>query len=117
MKYIKPMTLEEFTGHLLVMKVDQTVEFATETVHKWPEEIPDPCDCQFWFYARKFHINEYDSLFIVIDYCGGEEARAIPLSMFYDHSDNSNRILIRETLEQFFDTYDCDVVFVEMEEE
>ena len=123
MKYIQPMNHEEFAQHLLTLKDGDTIEFACDPGVAWPNEIPDVTDVECWYFARVMVIPEYESRFILIDYCGGEEAFAIPLNCYQHHCDEDDKIIVPEYVKKYFRghcrnlTSIYDYVFVEMEEE
>ena len=123
MKYIRPMNHEEFAQHLLTLKDGSTIEFACDPGVAWPDEIPDVRDVECWYFARVMAIPEYESRFILIDYCGGEEAFAIPLNCYQNHCDKDDETIVSEYVKKYFMEY-CrnlnsinDYVFVEMEKE
>lgn len=122
MKYIQPMNWQEFASHLLTLKNGDTVEFACDPGVDWPDETPDVHDVECWYFARVMVIPEYESRFILIDYCGGEEAFAIPLNCYSDHCDEDDRQLVPGFVKSYFGGH-CrglcgvdDFVFVEMED-
>ena len=123
MKYIQPMNCEEFAQHLLTLKNGDTVEFGCDPGVAWPDEIPSEKDVSCWYFATVITIPEYMSRFILIDYCGGEEAFAIPLNCYQNHCDEDDRTIVPRYVREYFsghcrslDSVD-DFVFVEMEEE
>lgn len=122
MSYIKPMNCMEFANHLLRMEDGDTVEFGCDPGVNWPEESPSVEDVTYWYFARIVRIPEYCSSFILIDYCGGEEAFAIPLNNYKDSRDADDIKTVPEYVKRFF-CGSCrslgsitDYVFVEMEE-
>lgn len=119
MKCIQPMNYEEFARHLLTLKNGDTVEFGTDPGAKWPDETPDIYDVTGWYFARVINIPEYESRFILIDYCGGECAFAIPLNSYENKCDKDDEWIVMYKVKEFFESYgDIDnYVFVEMEEE
>lgn len=123
MKYIKPMNCSEFAQYLLTLKNGDTVEFACDPGVNWPDEVPDVTDVECWYFARVMVIPEYESRFILIDYCGGEEAFAIPLNCYSDRCDMDDHQIVPDFVEEYFKGH-CrnldsinDFVFVEMEDE
>lgn len=116
MKYIQPMTAVEFSELLCKMKTDDVVEFGLDPGYVWPDEIPEPHDVTNWYFAKKIYIPGYDSRFILIDYCGGEAAIAIPLNCYREDSDEDDARIVLDHVESFYTTNDCVVVFVEMED-
>lgn len=122
MKYIQPMTCKEFAQHLLTLKNGDTVEFACDPGVNWPDEVPDVDDVECWYFARVIVIPEYESRFILIDYCGGEEAFAIPLNCYRSYCDQDDMTIVPRYVEEYFNCRcghldsDNDYVFVEMEE-
>lgn len=122
MKYIKPMTCGEFAEHLLTLKSGKTIEFGVDPGCNWPDEVPDVKDVTSWYFARIMHIPEYNSRFILIDYCGGEEAFAIPLNCYSDDFDMDDHGIVYLYVRRYFANHGTltgidDYVFVEMEEE
>lgn len=123
MKYIKPMNCDEFAQHLLTLTEGDTVEFACDPGAEWPDKVPDVRDVECWYFAKVIVIPEYESRFILIDYCGGEEAFAIPLNCYQNHCDEDDKTIVPQYVREYFsghcrnlDSID-DYVFVEMEEE
>lgn len=119
MKYIQSMNYDEFAEFLLTMKDGDIVEFGTDPGVNWPDEEPDVNDVTAWYFAKVTCIPEYESRFILIDYCGGESAFAIPLSVCRDGCDEDDRWLVPIKVKEFFENCnDVDeYVFVEMNEE
>ena len=122
MKYIKPMNWEEFAQHLLTLTNGDTIEFACDPGVAWPDEVPDVRDVECWYFARVMVIPEYESRFILIDYCGGEEAFAIPLNCYSNRCDEDDKWIVSQFVKSYFSGH-CrnlngidDYVFVEMEE-
>ena len=120
MKYIKPMTCDELAQHLLSMSDSDVIEFGCDPGVCWPNEHPAVQDVECWYFAKKISIPEFGSRFILIDYCGGEEAFAIPLNCNSDRYDEDDRRIVPEYVHDFFNqcpnlTSDKYHVFVEME--
>ena len=119
MKYIQPMNCEEFAQHLLTLKNGDTVEFGTDPGVKWPYKTPDIDDVTAWYFARVINIPEYESRFILIDYCGGECAFAIPLNYHENRGNEDDEWVVMNKVKEFFKDY-ADInnyVFVEMEDD
>ena len=123
MKYIKPMTCDEFAQYLLTLKTGDTIEFACDYGADSPEEVTDVRDVECWYFAKVMCIPGYESRFILLDYCGGEEAFAIPLNCYQNHCDEDDRWLVPKFVRQYFSSH-CrnlgsvdDYVFVEMDDE
>lgn len=121
--YIKPMNYIEFAAYLLTLKDGDVIEFGCDAGGGWPEETPEVHDVECWYFARIISIPEYSSRFILIDYCGGEEAFAIPLNCYQNHCDEDDRNIVPEFVKRFFCNH-ClnlgsidDYVFVEIKEE
>ena len=121
MKYIKPMTCDEFTQHLLSLKTGDLVEFGLDCEADWPNVVPTPNEVETWYFAKVMELPEYNSRFILIDYAGGEEAFAIPLNGYCDHCDEDDKMIVPKYVQAFF-ANKCatiytthDFVFVEME--
>lgn len=122
MKYIKPMNCDEFAQHLLTMSDGDTVEFACDPGVKWPDEEPTLEDVECWYFAKMISFSGYESRFILIDYCGGEEAFAIPLSYNSERYGEYDKPIVPEYVHNFFNqcvnlSSDKDYVFVEMRTE
>lgn len=122
MKYIKPMTCNEFAQHLLTLKNGDTVEFGTDPGCIYPGETPDINDVTGWYFARVMEIPEYQSRFILLDYAGGEEAFAIPLNCYKNECDEDDKRIVPKYVEKYFKNHreltgTDDYVFVEMEDE
>lgn len=116
MKYIKPMDCDEFAEYLLTLKTGDTIEFGTDPGCAWPDEIPEPHDVECWYFARVMKIPEYESRFILLDYCGGEEAFAIPLNCYSDCCDDDDKQIVPDFAKKFFEHIGVtDYVFVEMQ--
>lgn len=85
MSIIKPMNYKEFARYVETVFNNDTnavIEFACDPGSVWPQKVPDVNDCECWYFAKLISIPEYNSRFIVIDYCGGEEAYAVPVSNY-----------------------------------
>ena len=122
MKYIQPMNCEEFAQYLLTLNEGDTVEFACDVGPMWPDEVPTVRDVECWYFAKVMCIPGYSSRFILIDYCGGEEAFAIPLNCYQNHCDEDDKTIVPRYVKEYFGGH-CrsldsvyDFVFVEMEE-
>lgn len=122
MKYIKPMNCEEFAQHLLTLKNGDVVEFGCDPGPAWPDEVPDPSDVTTWYFAKVIEIKGYNSRFILLDYCGGEEAFAIPLNGYKNGCDEDDRRFVPRFVKHYFSDHNIhlngpdDHVFVEMED-
>ena len=123
MKYIEPMTCKEFADYLLTLKDGDEINFGCDPGCEWPDEVPEPNDVTAWYFARVMHIEGYSSRFILLDYCGGEEAFAIPLNNYKNERDMDDESIVHRYVRDYFAGYNCyltginDIVFVEMEEE
>jgi hypothetical protein len=123
MKIIVPMSATEFAAHLLNIVATQkhTVEFALDCDAESMEEAT-PSDCETWMYAKYMEVEGYDSRFILIDHCGGEDAHVIPLGNFmndYTHSPDDLRITeckVCDFFRDYFIPLSSGRVYVEMEE-
>lgn len=82
---IKVMTSQELADYIISRKTGDTIYFAIEKNFHCnnPEYLND---VQVWYFAQILEIPEYDSRFLLIDYCGGLEACAYPLSNFFSES-------------------------------
>lgn len=122
MKYIQPMTWHEFANHLYTLTDVEDILFGCDPGCAYPNEVPDPNDVSAWYFARLMHVREYDCNFILIDYCGGERAFAIPLNCYQREFDEDDKRIIRDYVKRFFESVCDDLcglddhVFVEMEE-
>lgn len=121
MKYLQPMTCYEFAQHLCRLETGDTIEFACYAGVDWPDEELDQYKAEDWYFARVMEISAYNSRFILIDYCGGEEAFAIPLNCYQSHCDADDTKIIPGYVREFFQKCDnisgVDAhVFVVMEE-
>lgn len=102
MKYIKPMQAKEFADLLLTLKTGDTIEFGTDPGYAWPDEIPDYSDVTAWYFAKVMCLPEYDSRFILLDYCGGEEAFVIPLNSYSNSCDADDICIVPDYVNKFF---------------
>lgn len=86
MKEIETMTAEQLANHILsqVIKKGETVEFAIAQDPHCNEKPQTVEEILGWFFIKMIEIPEYCSKFILIDYCGGQEATVYPI----DHSFN-----------------------------
>ena len=107
MKYIQPLTIKTFTELLLSMKDGDEITFGTCVSEEILEgylsgELIQPEDVENWYFAKLMSLPEYDSRFILIDYCGGGEALAIPLSS--DGCDEAlDKDLVTSFVKKFYD--------------
>ena len=121
-KKVKAMRAAEFAELLLNMRTGETIDFATECgldVDEADEATAADLDC--WYFATKISIPEYGSNFILIDYCGGEEAFAIPLNNHQEDVDDDDRQIVPDYVKRFFDKCPniysrCSYIYVELEE-
>ena len=119
MKYIKPMQGKDFAEYLLRLDVGDEIYFGVDPGIEWPEEVPSVGDITGWYYAKVMQIGGQGSRFILLDYCGGEQAFAIPLSNFGDKEED--RAIVPGFVKTYFENYNIelgsmnDYVFVEME--
>ena len=121
MKKIVPMNENDFANLLCTMKEGQAIEFARDA-YNWQEGMElEPHEVECWYFARILCVPEYDSRFILIDYCGGEEAFVIPLNCYSHTIDEDDKRIICMKVKQLFDHHlfigPQAHVFVEMEEE
>ena len=121
MKYIQPMNCQEFAEYLLTLKTGDEIYFGCDPGIEWPDETPQVNEVTGWYFAKVFHIPGQESRFILLDYCGGEEAFAIPLNNYQEESDMDDRHIVPEYVKRYFNnhnyiTNENDYVFVEMEE-
>ena len=105
MNFIQPLNMEYFIELLLSLKDNEEITFGTtanyEALDGYLAGLPiQPEDVENWYFARLFNITEYDSRFILIDYCGGNEAFAIPLSS--DGDDTLDKSFVKDFVERFF---------------
>lgn len=105
MNFIQPLNMESFIELLLSLKDNEEITFATtandEALDGYLAGLPiQPEDVENWYFARLFNITEYNSRFILIDYCGGSEAFAIPLSS--DGDDTLDKSLVKDHVERFY---------------
>lgn len=121
MKYIQPMNCQEFADYLLTLKTDDEIYFGCDPGVAWPDEIPQANKVEGWYFAKIICLREHGSKFILLDYCGGEEAFAIPLNNYQEESDADDRHIVPEYVRDYFNNHryilnENDYVFVEMEE-
>jgi len=105
MNFIQPLNMESFIELLLSLKDNEEITFGTtandEALDGYLAGLPiQPEDVESWYFARLFNITEYGSKFILIDYCGGSEAFAIPLSS--DGDDTLDESLVKDHIERFY---------------
>ena len=121
MKKIVPMNAQMFSELLSSMKEGETIEFARDANEDWKERELDKWDVECWFFARILCVPEYESRFILIDYCGGEEAFVIPLNCYSHNIDGDDHFIIKCHVKHLFENHlyigTDGYVFVEMEEE
>lgn len=110
------MNCTEFTDLLATTKIGDEIEFAAYSYNTYD---PTPEDCEAWYFAKNMKLDDYDSHFILIDYCGGEEAFAIPLNNYEETCDEDDKMVLKHYVKTFFDM--CDnikkYVYVEINEE
>ena len=121
MKYIQPMNAAQFAEHLLTLKTGDVIEFGVDPGTSWPDEIPEIMDVTCWYFAKVMEIKGYCSRFILLDYCGGEEAVAIPLNNYKNCADDDDRVYVPKYVESYFNDHrelsgPDDYVFVVMDE-
>ena len=120
MKHIKPMQGRDFAEYLLTLKNGDEIYFGVDPGIEWPDEIPGVADVTGWYFARVMQIGENNSRFILLDYCGGEQAFAIPLGSFGNTEDD--KYIVLRFVKTYFENYNNelgsmkDYVFVEMED-
>lgn len=103
MRYVRPMNCEQFTQHLLKLKDGDEINFACELLADDKNcERYDVYDADGWYFARVIFIPHYDSRFILIDYCGGEEAFAIPLNNYTNRRDDDDMRIVPVYVKEFF---------------
>ena len=123
MKYIEPMTYKEFADYLLTLKDEDEIYFGCDPGCAWPDEVPEVDDVTAWYFAKVMNLEGYSSRFILIDYCGGEEAFAIPLNNYQNGCDADDESIVPRYVQDYFTNHNRyltsinDIVFVEMEEE
>lgn len=122
MKTYKPMGWQQFADHLMTMKPGEAVEFATCCdVDLTPDLEPDFIDLSEWYFAKLMKLEEYASQFILFDYCGGEEAYAIPKCGYRDEFDGDDYRIIPIAVKQYFQVHlnldEYDKVYVEIEDD
>lgn len=103
MKYVKPMCCDQFTQRLLTLKDGDEINFACILdVEESESERFYPYDAECWYFAKVMHLAEYESRFILIDYCGGEEAFAIPLNNYANRRDEDDKQIVPVYVKEFF---------------
>lgn len=105
MNFIQPLNMESFIKLLLSLKDNDEITFAVtvndEALEGYLAGLPiQPEDAENWYFAKVINIVEHASRFILIDYCGGGDALAIPLSENGD--DFLDKSLVREFVERFY---------------
>lgn len=103
MRYVRPMNCEQFTQHLLTLRDGDEINFACElyAVDKNRERYDD-YEVDGWYFAKVILIPNYDSRFILIDYCGGQEAFAIPLNNYMNKRDDDDTRIVPVYVKEFF---------------
>ena len=123
MTYVKPMNCEQFSEYLLTLKDGDIIFFALFLDADDKEhEYYDANDAECWYFAKVMFLPEHDSRFILIDYCGGEEAFAIPLNNYANRRDEDDRIIVPKYVKDFFERYlshdgENSIVYVEFKED
>lgn len=121
MKKIVPMLTNEFTALLCTLQEGVTIEFGLTCDSFDESEGICPNDVSEWYFARIIRIPEYESRFILIDYCGGEDAFAIPLNCYSNRIDEDDKWLIELNMNKFYGEKlyrsTDEMIYVEMEEE
>ena len=102
MKYIQPMNCEEFAQHLLTLKDGDEICFACHADKEEECNRYDLNNAEDWYFARVMYLPEYGSRFILIDYCGGEEAFAIPLNCYANRRDEDDCRIVPKYIKKFF---------------
>lgn len=92
---------------LATMNEDTVIELATEYDGNDTEEDKEVWNnYSSWYFIKLVKIEGYDSRFLLIDYCGGEEAYVIPLSNY--HYDNKlftedDEVIIKRYIKHWFE--------------
>ena len=102
MKFRK-MNAKQFAERLMNLKENETLEFGCScTDYDIAADDLNEYDVEDWYFARIIHVDEYESRFILIDYCGGEEAYAIPLNSYSEDVDEDDEGIIRYMVNEYF---------------
>lgn len=99
--------------HLL--NADDTIEFATARDFddgNGADELVDDGSFTGWFFAKRMYISNYDSSYILVDYCGGGDAIAIPLEQKNGFSNCDDEMIIGR-LRDLFDMVEIDHAWIE----
>ena len=116
----KRISLNEFSNYLLenLTTDNATVEFAMYANAEEDDNEVEECDCEVWYFARRINIKEYESKFILLDYCGGEEAFAIPINNYKEGFDEDDKCLMPSYVKKFFEhaSYTTTSVWVAIED-
>lgn len=99
-KIIKKMNAEQFADYLCDMKEDQIVEFGCE--YDGDNDDLNIYDVGSWYFVKIMEVPEYDSRFLVVDYCGGEEAYSIPLNNYCNKIDDDDKNIIHDYMNEYF---------------
>ena len=123
MSYIKPMRGKEFAEYLLTLKTGDEIYFGVDPGIEWPDDVPSVGNVTGWYFAKVVKLDGNGSRFILLDYCGGEQAFAIPLNSFTNECNEDDAFIVPGFVETYFENFNTelrrmsDYVFVEMEEE
>lgn len=120
MEQYKKLNAEGFSNFLLTLKDGDTVNFGCTCDSDLDGSDLDWMKIENWYFAKIIHIDKYDSRFILIDYCGGEEAFAIPLNNYSEERDEDDKRIVSGAVKKFFKENDYlgstdDFVYVEIE--
>ena len=117
MKYIQPMTCNEFARHILTLNTGESVSFACKSYIDWKNATLTFDNVEWWYFAKVMEEKECDSKFIFMDFFGGGSPFAFPTNYYYD--DNYVVEYVKKYLMEYCEGINNmnDYVFVEMEEE
>ena len=101
-KHIEAMDVFRFAEYIMNLKDDEEVCFGIDCDAEDVSNINDENDVECWYFARKMYIGEYGSRFILIDYCGGEEAFAIPFNCYQSEPDGDDKQIVLDHVKRFF---------------
>lgn len=86
-KEIKIMTSQELADYIISRKTGDIIEFAISKAQLATVDIPENVEqVESWYFAQIIERPDYQSRFLIIDYCGGLEACAYPLSNLFSET-------------------------------
>lgn len=99
---ITPIDKAQFTDLILHMKIGESIVFATKCWNEYTEVIEERYVYD-WYFATKLFLPDFDSCFVLCDYCGGGgDAFAISFNSYMNAPDEDDLYIVPQLVTDLF---------------